>query len=175
MNVMDWEQRANEFARLYEGGLTFQEIGHKFGISRQAVQAAVSKRHPEIVGGVALRKAKRLRSVADARDKRYLEKCGCTWSQYKAIDPSIRKAFGEQARNARHRGIAWKMKFWDWFTVWRRSGVLDKRGRYAGQYVMCRVGDQGAYEVGNVYIATTSHNLSSAQMRKWHGQDMVFA
>lgn len=174
MRGMDWDRRAKEFASLYQGGMTLQQIGQQFGISGEAVRASMAKRGLNQVKGSALRKAKRLKAVADARDNRCLEKRGCTWAQYKQVPRSAKTAFRDQERNARHRGVPWRLKFWEWWQIWQCSGVMGKRGRNLGQYVMCRVGDQGAYEVGNVYIATNSHNCSAAQLRKWHGQDIAY-
>src|SRR5690606_1984307 len=68
-------------------------------------------------------------------------------------------AYRSQMHNARKRGIEWKISLWEWWTIWQESGHWDDRGRGTG-YMMCRFGDTGDYELGNVYIATGVHNGS---------------
>lgn len=64
---------------------------------------------------------------------------------------------------ARKRGIEFKLTFEEWFKIWTDSDHLHERGTKRGQYVMARNGDQGAYEVGNVRIVTTTENV-----REWY-------
>lgn len=49
--------------------------------------------------------------------------------------------------------------------IWTESGHLAERGNRAYQYCMSRIGDQGAYEVGNVFIQTNAKNLSQPNVR----------
>lgn len=70
----------------------------------------------------------------------------------------LRASFSSQKKHAKTRGIKFVMSFDEWLKVWRSSGKLTERGRGAGKYAMCRKSDRGAYEVGNVYIATNSQN-----------------
>lgn len=48
------------------------------------------------------------------------------------------------------RGIEWKLTYEEWLDIW--GDKITQRGRGRGKYNMCRYGDTGAYEVGNVYI-----------------------
>lgn len=66
--------------------------------------------------------------------------------------------YAEQKRHAKHRGVPFKLTFAQWWGIWTRSGHWDQRGNTAGRYCMCRKGDEGAYEVGNVSIGTWSQN-----------------
>lgn len=70
------------------------------------------------------------------------------------------RAFYVQRQNAKQRGIEWRLTFDEWNRVWQDSGRWDSRGRGAGQYVMSRHGDKGAYEAGNVFINLGSQNVS---------------
>lgn len=69
-----------------------------------------------------------------------------------------RAAYRGQKAHASKRGIPFRMTFEEWAHEWWLSGVWSARGRGASSYAMCRKGDLGAYEVGNVYIATNRQN-----------------
>ena len=77
----------------------------------------------------------------------------------KKFNPQHR-AFYIQRRDAIRRGIAFKLTYKEWISIWQKSGHLHERGNHKGQYVMSRPGDKGAYEVGNVRIITTGENTS---------------
>ncbi len=66
--------------------------------------------------------------------------------------------YAEQKRHAKQRGVPFKLTFPQWWGIWTRSGHWDQRGNTAGCYCMCRKGDEGAYEIHNVYIGTWSQN-----------------
>jgi hypothetical protein len=75
---------------------------------------------------------------------------------------SPRDKYTEQKHGAFRRGITWNITFEEWWNFWQQSGKWDLRGRKKGQYCMCRFGDIGPYEIGNIYIdlATTNAGLS---------------
>lgn len=60
------------------------------------------------------------------------------------------------------RGIPFNLTFNEWWDIWDKSGKYEERGCKRGQYCMSRVGDLGAYEVGNVFIQLHSLNVSQA-------------
>lgn len=64
------------------------------------------------------------------------------------------------ARGAKKRGIEFKLSFDDWWGIWESSGHWNERG--PNGYQMCRNGDEGPYEVGNVYIAHNTKNKKDA-------------
>lgn len=169
-------ERAEAMAAMYSGGKTLAEIGGLYGVTRERVRQIISKRHgmTAIDGGNSVRSSIKRRVRAVARDARYLAEHGCTYSQYQSLmkigrdmrengdsfyrTPTV--AFNSQRQNAKDRGIGWKLTIWEWWLIWQESGKWPLRGKTKGQYVMCRFGDTGAYEIGNVYIATCSHNCS---------------
>jgi len=60
---------------------------------------------------------------------------------------------------AKQSGIPFLISFEDWYALWkpylnRNDGI---------RYVMCRTGDKGAYEVGNVRIDTAANNNLEAR------------
>lgn len=67
-------------------------------------------------------------------------------------------AYRAHAANAGERGIEFKLTFEQWWALWEPH--YGQRGTRVGQKVMCRTGDAGAYEVGNVRIDTVSGNGS---------------
>lgn len=84
------------------------------------------------------------------------------------IDPYQR--FKTHARNARVRGLEFKFTFPEWWEYWKLK--FNERGTHKGQSVMCRTGDAGGYEPGNVRIDTVEANAQERTeiifKRDWH-------
>lgn len=170
------QQRAEAMAAMYRAGKTLEDIGQVYGITRERVRQIIAKEHSISAedGGQAVRaKLDRNRKRAASEAECY-SKHGCSRQQLKdlrtlgrtmVLDGACRErtpigAFSRQRCNAKKRGIAWTLTLWDWWTIWQESGHWDERGRTGGSYVMCRFADNGAYEIGNVYVATQRHNLT---------------
>jgi hypothetical protein len=176
------DPRADRMAAMYRGGCTLAAIGKEFNLTRERVRQLLKKYHgiTAPAGGASLLAQRRRASAATRRDGRCMAKYGCTFDQWRQImeigrqmmaDGASRSrtpmgAFSSQRRNAECRGIEWKLKFWDWWQFWLQSGKWESRGRGQG-YCMCRIGDAGAYELGNIYIATNSENIRTYQLRRW--------
>lgn len=88
----------------------------------------------------------------------------------KRITPKF--AFACQRAQARRRKVDWKLTFEQWWQIWQDSGHWERRGRKWDCYVMCRVGDAGAYEAGNVFIGRMVENVSAASRRRHKGLPM---
>lgn len=58
-----------------------------------------------------------------------------------------------------------------WKQIWFASGKWDQRGRGADKYCMCRIGDAGAYEMGNVFIELGAKNVSDGNIGKSDSQE----
>jgi hypothetical protein len=71
-----------------------------------------------------------------------------------------KRFYNVQKGDAKRRGVAFLLSFDEWFNIWEKSGHLDERGAFSGQYCMARFGDRGAYEMGNVRICTVNENHS---------------
>ena len=97
---------------------------------------------------------------------RYLASTGCTREELLMLrsNPRTMRAFVEQRRNAKARGIEWRFNLSQWWKVWQDSGRWEQRGRGTG-YVMCRKGDIGPYSPENVFIARAEKNVSDASKR----------
>lgn len=76
----------------------------------------------------------------------------------------LKVAYNTHKGCAKRRGIGFHFTYEEWLKVWTDSGKLAERGTGAGRYCMCRYGDQGDYEAGNVYIATTGDNLQESRV-----------
>lgn len=63
--------------------------------------------------------------------------------------------------NARMRGIEFKLTFEEWFVWWAETGHYSERGNKRGQYVMGRIGDKGAYELGNIECVKAEENSTA--------------
>ena len=72
--------------------------------------------------------------------------------------------FDQHRRGAAERGIAFKMTFAEWWGLWEPH--WERRGKGSQDMCMCRTRDEGAYEVGNVRIATNKENAQEAAVAK---------
>jgi hypothetical protein len=71
---------------------------------------------------------------------------------------------------AKQRGIDFNISFDDWLNIWLTSNHWHERGVGKTKYVMSRVNDIGAYEVGNVLIQLHGKNVSDAMLGKKKSQ-----
>lgn len=81
-------------------------------------------------------------------------------------DTTPLRAYSHQRHAAlAKRGIAWNLSLAEWWAIWQASGHWAERGAGRG-YMMCRNGDEGPYEVGNVYIGPGAENLAAAAKKE---------
>lgn len=165
--------RAEVMASMYKSGKTLEQIGQAYGISRERVRQIITKYHGMTAesGGLHVRAKQRSAAALARKEAKYREKYGCSFAQWQQLCDVNREmrsagsgryqvptyAFVSQRNNARRRGIGWDLTLLDWWSIWQGSGKWELRGRGKG-YMMCRFGDEGAYALGNVYIATGVHN-----------------
>ncbi len=168
--------KAEKMAGMYRSGMTLEQIGAKYGISRERVRQLMTKHvgMRQEGGGQHVKAVARRQQSAAAREALYLRKYGCTFAQYVEVREIGRRmiaggagvykaplrAFVSQRNNADSRGITWELSFWQWWTIWQESGKWAERGRARDAYVMSRFRDAGNYAVGNIYIGTLAENSS---------------
>jgi NUMOD3 motif len=78
----------------------------------------------------------------------------------------LRMDFLTQRASAKDRGIGFDLSYSEWLGIWIASGKLLQRGRRRGQYVMARIGDRGAYRIGNVEIIPHAENVRQFHLGK---------
>ena len=71
--------------------------------------------------------------------------------------------FLKQRANAKRRGIGFYLTYNQWLAIWEESGFYHLRGR--GGFVMRRIDNDGAYEVGNVEIVN-AHAVSAERRQQ---------
>lgn len=160
-----------EMIRLFRCGMPLSKIAAEYGISRQRVHQILKRNGiTRRDGGVTPTRKRRHLMKSAKREASYIARYGCTRDEYTQLrqsEPIAHKAFREQRTNASARKVEWNLTFWEWWHIWQESGKWEQRGRGAGQYCMCRHGDVGAYERGNVFIGEFSQNCSHNALKRW--------
>lgn len=172
--------RDAEMVLLYRKGKTLEQIGRKYGITRERVRQLLTRLGLSADDGGRsirefLRTGERAASAAKCqadREARHFAKFGMPRAALDAISQlrrshpqhPLRKYFG-QISNAKKRGIAWQMTFADWWRIWQESGHWEERGNGTG-YCMARWADDGPYSPENVYICTIAQNFRDSYIVK---------
>lgn len=164
---------------MYGAGNTLQEIGLEFSITRERVRQILSASGMSRFHGGAfahkegrdLRRVegriKRQARMENAKNARAWKSYGCSYETAKTLNDGLglkatgtkSRAYHQQKNSARNRAIDWKLTFPEWWGIWQSSGKWPLRGRGIDRYCMARIGDDGAYEVGNVAVVTNAQNI----------------
>ena len=158
-NISKPETRNADMITAYRSGLTLQQIGDQHNVTRERVRQIMLK------GGIATTEGGGRIKSARNKDKRvkliesrcYL-KYGLTRAEWKEVGARGRQGWREHKRNAGYRGLDFTLTLYDWWAIWKESGQFEFRGRGIGKYCMSRIGDEGGYTQGNVYITTIQNN-----------------
>jgi DNA-binding CsgD family transcriptional regulator len=172
------DRSRTEMLELYRKGTTLQQIGDRYGITRERVRQILTKHHGMNAkkGGAHVTARRRAISEAAQRDAKYIAKHGCSFAQFKQLleigrASGVKRertpvgAFIRQRCNAQARGYPWKLKLWEWWTVWQKSGHWDERGRGNG-YWLARCDKSGPFSVDNVFIARGEDSWSEDRTRR---------
>jgi hypothetical protein len=160
------DKRALAMLALYKQGATLQEIGTRYRLTRERVRQILKAKFSagRLDGGKHLRSTRRHEQIAHAAEERSMVRWGCTTAQLKEIPTIARKAWREQSRNAKNRGIPFKLTLWQFWKFWSQSGRWQQRGRHGHEYCMSRLNDDGAYEIGNIQVLTIAENCRLYQL-----------
>lgn len=164
-----------EIVERFCNGETMGELEAAYGVSRQRIQQIYSRHGKNWTdGGTSIRAKKRKLEIKSKKDRECFRRYGCVLDQFNSIPATARLAFRAQMGTSARRGVKWKLNLWEWWSIWQSSGKWKFRGRRVGQYVMCRIGDNGSYQIGNVFIDTASNNHKDrAKNKSWRYKDGV--
>lgn len=160
----------DEMVSRYKRGETLEQIGSRFGVTRERVrqlvkQAGITRKDGGISRRSSMQRAINRAAAIARKNARYLAKFGDTAEVVLLLNGGSVKqgtlavSYFEQKRNAAVRGIGWEFTFSTWVAVWHASGHMSERGRGVSRYVMARHGDVGPYSPSNVYITTAVENV----------------
>lgn len=94
-----------------------------------------------------------------ARAKRHYQRRKAYYAEkfqrHKKENPKLHAFYG-QRHTSKQRGISFKLTFEEWRDWW--GDDFELRGAGPFSLCMCRYGDRGAYELGNIYKATNQSN-----------------
>lgn len=85
--------------------------------------------------------------------KRLKPNCEPAVCRFKRYRHTPKGRFTRHKANAKRRGVPFELTFEDWFAIWLHSTYWGVRG-----YSMNRLGDEGPYAKGNVYIGSVRNN-----------------
>lgn len=84
-------------------------------------------------------------------------------ARHRADNPELHAYYG-QRHTSKQRGVAFLLSFEEWLEWW--GDDFERRGRRASNLQMCRYGDEGAYELGNIYKATKRENSNGPRYKE---------
>jgi hypothetical protein len=87
----------------------------------------------------------------------------CAWATCNGL-PDPYPVFLKNRQTAKSRGVEWKLTFDQWWELWKPHYAERGRPESGPGMSLCRTLDNGAYEVGNVRVATWSENSSEQNM-----------
>ncbi len=128
-------------------------LGARFSLTRQRV-------HQIIFSGGAETAGRQHINIFGASEKELLALIPDDDIRNKA-----KSVYAKQRNTAGWRKIAWEITFPAWWSIWCASGKWGERGKLKHQFCMCRIGDAGAYKLGNVFIATMDENRKDYSRR----------
>lgn len=171
----DWD----DIERWYREGLTLEEIGQYYNVSRERIrqileQLGVSRTE----GGQHVKAQLREQERQEELDRKCLEKYGCTRDQWKEMRrqalsyiDSPQNVFIRQKNNALQRGIEWELKLWDWWQIWERSGKWEFRGRAGDQYGLARLDISKGFTLDNVKVMTNREASRLSKSQYWRDNE----
>lgn len=171
MNSRIWQERMPDVAAAWRSGLTLEQLGIRYGVTRERIRQVLRKFGLSPSEGGSHVRAKERRGLLRAADaRRQMARYGMPRQERLALSPSVRIGYYSQQRNAKRRGIKFDLLMADWLAVWIASGKLGERGLGSNKYCMARRDDSGGYTAGNVYITTNAANGREYAIAKARGR-----
>lgn len=165
---MPWKRDTSRDANMtamYRAGLTLEQIGARYGFSRERARQILRKIGVGVgEGGIRKRRESAKKESHAARDRRYIARYGLDYATVKMLQKNgASRAWAYQRRNARMRNIEWHLTLAAWWGIWQSSGKWEQRGRRKGNYVMARLQDSGPYAPSNVWVCEVAENIREAR------------
>lgn len=160
--------KALEIKKLFLSGLTQEEIGIQFGVSRQRISQILQQTNTQACdGGISLLASIKKENDFQKRKARFLRTYGLEENEFITEQiQKLHKSYKHQKHGARMRGIGWELDFCEWINIWGDSGRLMFRGRGKNMFCMGRFGDSGPYKNGNVYVCSNLQNAKDIWANK---------
>ena len=187
---LDYDLRTEQMATMYKSGVTLQEIGNRFSVSRERVRQLLKPTGIDrYAGGGHVRgieyQRKQQEKLQAAREYRAQVHYGVTAAEYREIrkmgthlqkHSPLKRYFTKKRNVIRKYGAeAWQLSLNDWWKVWKESGKFEDCGRQADKYTCTRIDLTKPFKAGNVKIvplqqATGSYwaNVTPEQMAAYH-------
>lgn len=171
--TVELTDRTKQMLELRRLGLTLDQIGKGYGVTRERVRQLVGPWLPKNEGGrtrqVARHKEAVVKVAIRRRDQRIKRLWGISAQQFDALCERYGPASGYKSPFMRYRsqkrnmgknyGAEWKLTFPQWWAAWEESGKFNQCGRGNG-YALTRIDQSGAFEVGNIVIRTCAENAA---------------
>lgn len=172
------KKRYAKIAALLSDGQTLQEVATQFGITRERVRQISRKFGLDGANsGMTIRIFKKTQDKQDAlkaakssREARCFARYGCSLEYLKNVSPLKRTdpkspvlRFRYFERNCKMHKVECLLSFREWWETWLISGKWEQCGR-GHNYCMARIGNSGAFEIGNVEIKSGAENSKDSYL-----------
>ncbi|HEX5422485.1 MAG TPA: sigma factor-like helix-turn-helix DNA-binding protein [Candidatus Acidoferrales bacterium] len=174
------QDRSAQMESLYRAGLTLEEIGARFGVTRERVRQILKQQGLTYRdGGIAKRAAeKRAARAARAavetaarKDPKCVAKLGCTHAEAVRLNGgrepwsprSCAFFYLRRQRHAKRDGIEWQLTFAEWCALW--GGRWTQIGRTRYSLVLARKGSVGPFSFANCYITTLAESSRTTRAK----------
>lgn len=173
-------ERARQMEQLYRGGMTLQDIGTRFGVTRERTRQILKKQGLTYRDGGQCKRAEEKRAArklriaaatASRKDPKCLEWLGCTHAEAVQLNggrqpwsrDSCARKYIDRKRNAKRDGIEWKLTFPEWCALW--GDRWKQIGRARDSLVIARKGSNGSFSFGNCYITTLAESSRTSMAK----------
>lgn len=160
--------RTDDMISMYRDGLSLEDIGSSFGVSRERVRQILHKYAGMTAkdGGAYIKMAAKRAERRRMREEQSYERYGCSRADMRGLRDIGKDmmdkghgyystplgSFRSKRNNVIYNGGEWTLKVWEWWQVWVESGKWPEKGRGLGKYGMTRIDPAYGFVPGNVKI-----------------------
>jgi hypothetical protein len=171
--------REETMCTMYREGRTLQEIGDRFGITRERVRQLIRPLGVTRADGgihIAAVENQRRREVraSASREARSMSTYGCSYAEAKRLNYGMAfsdvgsPAFAYMRDRCNHtrRGKTFELTFPQWSDLFEAAGGVFNRGRFAEGLVLSLRDKRGNFVMGNVRVITLSENTRETRLQE---------